>query len=217
VDEISLMTHFGDADGPKGIAAQMAAFEAVTADLPGERSLANSAAVLRHGPALGQRSDWVRPGIALYGSAPDFPEHGTGHWQLKPTMSLSSRLIAVQDLQRGDTVGYGSQFTADQPLRMGVVACGYADGYPRHCSTGTPVLVDGQRTRLLGRVSMDMLAVDLTPVPQAQIGSPITLWGQSAQGELLSIDEVAAAAGTVGYELMCALAPRVPVVIEADD
>ena len=100
---------------------------------------------------------------------------------------------------------------------MGVVACGYADGYPRHCSTGTPVLVDGQRTRLLGRVSMDMLAVDLTPVPQAQIGSPVTLWGRAEQGELLSIDEVAAAAGTVGYELMCALAPRVPVVVEADD
>jgi alanine racemase len=217
VDEISLMTHFGDADGPKGIAAQMAAFEAVTADLPGERSLANSAAVLRHGSALGQRSDWVRPGIALYGSAPDFPEHGAGDWQLRPTMSLNSRLIAVQDLQRGDTVGYGSQFTAEQPLRMGVVACGYADGYPRHCSTGTPVLVEGQRTRLLGRVSMDMLAVDLTPVPQAQIGSSVTLWGRAEQGELLSIDEVAAAAGTVGYELMCAIAPRVPVVVEADD
>ena len=199
VDEISLMTHFSDADGPKGIAAQVAAFEAVTADLPGERSLANSAAVLRHGQTLGSRSDWVRPGIALYGSAPDFPEHGARDWQLRPTMSLSSRLIAVQH------------------LRMGVVACGYADGYPRHCSTGTPVLVEGQRTRLLGRVSMDMLAVDLTPVPQAQIGSPVTLWGLSEQGELLSIDEVAAAAGTVGYELMCALAPRVPVAVEADD
>ena len=217
VDEISLMTHFSDADGPKGIADQMAAFEAVTADLPGERSLANSAAVLRHGPALRQRSDWVRPGIALYGSAPDFPEHDARDWQLKPTMSLSSRLVAVQDLQAGDTVGYGSSFTAEQPLRMGVVACGYADGYPRHCSTGTPVLVQGQRTRLLGRVSMDMLAVDLTPVPLAQIGSPVTLWGRAEQGELLSIDEVAAAAGTVGYELMCALAPRVPVVVEADD
>ena len=217
VDEISLMTHFSDADGPKGIAAQVAAFEAVTADLPGELSLANSAAVLRHGQTLGSRSDWVRPGIALYGSAPDFPEHGARDWQLRPTMSLSSRLIAVQHLQPGDTVGYGSQFTADQPLRMGVVACGYADGYPRHCSTGTPVLVEGQRTRLLGRVSMDMLAVDLTPVPQAQIGSPVTLWGLSEQGELLSIDEVAAAAGTVGYELMCALAPRVPVAVEADD
>lgn len=217
VDEISLMTHFSDADGPKGIAAQMAAFEAVTADLPGERSLANSAAVLRHGPALSPRSDWVRPGIALYGSAPDFPEHAAGDWQLQPTMSLNSRLIAVQNLQPGDTVGYGSSFVAEQPLRMGVVACGYADGYPRHCSTGTPVLVEGQRCRLLGRVSMDMLAVDLTPVPHARRGSSVTLWGRAEQGELLSIDEVAAAADTVGYELMCALAPRVPVVVEADD
>lgn len=217
VDEISLMTHFGDADGPKGIAAQMAAFESVTADLPGERSLANSAAVLRHGPALGPLSDWVRPGIALYGSAPDFTEHGASDWQLLPTMSLNSRLIAVQHLKVGDAVGYGSQFTAEQPLRMGVVACGYADGYPRHCSTGTPVLVEGQRCRLLGRVSMDMLAVDLTPVPHARMGSPVTLWGRAEQGVLLPIDEVADAAGTVGYELMCALAPRVPVVVEADD
>ena len=217
VDEISLMTHFSDADGPKGIAHQMATFEAETADLPGERSLANSAALLRHGAAMAQRSDWVRPGIALYGSAPDFPAHSATAWDLQPTLSLTSRLIAIQELQAGDSVGYGSSFVADAPLRMGVVACGYADGYPRHCGTGTPVLVEGQRTRLLGRVSMDMLAVDLTPVPEAGLGSPVTLWGRSGQGALLSIDEVAAAAGTVGYELMCALAPRVPVQIEADD
>jgi alanine racemase len=216
VDEISLMTHFSDADGPRGIAAQLAAFEAVTADLPGERSLANSAALLRHGLALAQGSDWARPGIALYGGAPDFPERSASGWGLQPAMTLASRLIAVQHLQPGDTVGYGSSFTADRALRLGVVACGYADGYPRHCATGAPVLVDGQRTRLLGRVSMDMLAVDLTPVPQADLGSPVTLWGRAGNGAVLSIDEVAAAADTVGYELMCALAPRVPVQLEAE-
>lgn len=215
VDEISLMTHFSDADGPKGIAAQLAAFEAATADLPGERSLSNSAALLRHAPELARRSDWVRPGIALYGSAPDAPEHDAAHWQLQPAMTLSSRLIGVQELQPGETVGYGSTFTATQAMRIGIVACGYADGYPRHGGTGTPVLVDGVRTRTVGRVSMDMLTVDLTPVPQAGIGSAVTLWGRAEGGQVLWIDEVAAAAGTIGYELMCALAPRVPVQVQA--
>jgi alanine racemase len=128
-------------------------------------------------------------------------------------MTLASKLIGVQTLQVGDTVGYGSSFTADGPIRIGIVACGYADGYPRHCTTGTPVLVNGVRTRLVGRVSMDMLTVDLTPVPLAGWGAEVTLWGQSASGAVLSIDEVAQAAGTVGYELMCALAPRVPVQV----
>ena len=116
---------------------------------------------------------------------------------------------------RGDTVGYGSHFTADAPLRVGVAACGYADGYPRHCTTGTPVLVEGVRTRIVGRVSMDMVTVDLTPVPQAGFGSEVTLWGRAANAAVLAIDEPAHAAGTVGYELMCALAPRVPVVVAA--
>jgi alanine racemase len=214
VEEISLMTHFSDADGPKGIAAQLQAFETVTHDLPGERTLSNSAAALRHGPAVAGKSDWIRPGIAVYGSSPDFPEHSAAHWGLQPTMTLSSRLIGVQNLVAGDTVGYGSSFAADGPLRIGVVACGYADGYPRHCSTGTPILVNGVRCRMVGRVSMDMLTVDLTPVPEAGIGSEVTLWGQSSTGAVLSIDEIAHAAGTVGYELMCALAPRVPVVVD---
>lgn len=213
VEEISLMTHFSDADGPRGIAHQVAVFQQVTRDLPGERSLSNSAASLRHAADPTVRGDWIRPGIAVYGSAPDFPEHDVAHWGLQPTMTLSSRILAVQQLQPGDTVGYGSSFTADAPLRVGVVACGYADGYPRHCTTGTPVLVDGVRTRLVGRVSMDMVAVDLTPVPQAGFGSAVTLWGRAANGALLGIDEVAASAGTLGYELMCALAPRVPVVV----
>jgi alanine racemase len=124
-------------------------------------------------------------------------------------------LIATQQLQPGDTVGYGSSFTAEAPLRVGVVACGYADGYPRHCATGTPVLVDGVRTRTLGRVSMDMLTVDLSPTPGAGIGSEVTLWGRGPHGALLPIDEVAHAAATLGYELMCALAPRVPARVDA--
>ena len=128
-------------------------------------------------------------------------------------MTLASRVIGVQQLQPGDTVGYGSSFTADAPLRLGVVACGYADGYPRHCGTGTPVLVDGVRTRLVGRVSMDMLAVDLTPVPHAQVGTEATLWGRASNGAVLPIDEVARAGGTVAYELLCAVAPRVPVAV----
>ena len=212
VDEISLMTHFSDADGPAGVAAQMARFAEATRDLPGERTLSNSAAVLRHARDSGVRADWVRPGIAVYGSAPDYPEHSAADWQLQPAMTLSAKVIAVQQLQAGDTVGYGSSFRADGPMRVGVVACGYADGYPRICPTGTPVLVDGTRSRTLGRVSMDMLMVDLSELPQAGFGSSVTLWGRAANGTLLSIDEVAAQAGTVGYELMCALAQRVPVV-----
>jgi alanine racemase len=212
VDEISLVTHFSDADGPKGIAAQMAVFHACTDDLPGERSVSNSAATLRHGDA-NQLSDWVRPGIAVYGSAPDFPSHTAADWDLQPAMTLAAKIIAVRALSAGDTVGYGSSFVADKPMRIGIVACGYADGYPRICPTGTPVLVDGVRSRTIGRVSMDMLAVDLEPVPQATSGSEVTLWGRAANGAVLTIDEVAQQAQTVGYELMCALAPRVPVVV----
>jgi alanine racemase len=211
VDEVSLMTHFSDADGARGISHQVAAFDEATRDLPGERSLSNSAALLRHGV----RNDWVRAGILCYGSAPDFPEHDIHHWRLQPAMTLRSRVIGVQQLHPGDSVGYGSSYTATEPQRIGIVACGYADGYPRHAGTDTPVLVDGVRTGTLGRVSMDMLAVDLTPVPGAGIGSEVTLWGHGPTLDgtrtLLSIDDVARAAGTIGYELMCAVAPRVPV------
>ena len=223
VDEISFMTHFSDADGSKGVAAQLATFNSVTRDLPGERSLSNSAATLRY-PLVGTAhadervaSDWLRPGIVLYGSSPDYPDHSAADWGLQPAMTLSSKLIATQDLAVGDTVGYGSSYTAQQPMRIGVVACGYADGYMRASAgsneRGTPVLVDGIRTRTVGRVSMDMITVDLTPVPDAGFGSEVTLWGRSSSGAVLSIDEVAAAGGTVGYELMCALAQRVPVVV----
>ena len=209
VDEISLMTHFSDADGPRGVAHQVAVFDATTQDLPGERSLANSAAILRHS----LKNDWVRSGILTYGSAPDFPEHDIRHWGLQPTMTLRSKLIAVQDLRPGDTVGYGSSFTAREAMRIGIVACGYADGYPRHCGSGTPLLVDGVRCASVGRVSMDMLAVDLTPAARAVMGSEVTLWGEGPKGTQLAIDDVARAAGTIGYELMCALAPRVPVTV----
>ena len=221
VDEISLMTHFSDADGQRGVAEQMAVFAEVTRDLPGERSLSNSAATLRHTVTAVQASaqpktlvasDWVRPGIATYGSAPDFPQHSAADWGLQPTMTLSAKIIATQELVAGASIGYGSTFTADRPMRIGVVACGYADGYPRVCPTGTPVLVNGERTRLVGRVSMDMITVDLTPL-SAGMGSDVTLWGRASDGAVLGIDEIAHSAGTVGYELMCALAQRVPTQV----
>jgi alanine racemase len=219
VEEISLSTHFSDADGAKGIAEQMRIFDEVTQDLPGERSLANSAATLRH--SVKAAADWVRPGIALYGSAPDFPEHTYVDWNLKPSMTLATKIIAIQSINTSSTVGYGSIFKAERPMTIGVVACGYADGYPRHCSTGTPVMVAGIRTRMVGRVSMDMITVDLEPVIQAGVdvvlGSEAILWGRASNGAVLSIDEVAHAGGTVGYELMCALAQRVPKLVETDE
>jgi alanine racemase len=218
VEEISLTTHFSDADGAKGIEEQLLVFNATTQDLPGERSLANSAATLRHSSHAA--ADWIRPGIALYGSSPDFPEHTFDEWQLLPSMTLSSKIIAVQAINTPATVGYGSSFQAEKPMNIGVVACGYADGYPRHCSTGTPVLVEGIRTRMVGRVSMDMITVDLEPLivagAEVGVGSEVTLWGRASNGTVLSIDAVAQAGGTVGYELMCALAQRVPVVVESD-
>jgi len=225
VDEISLMTHFSDADGARGIAEQMTVFATVTQDLPGERTLSNSAATLRHGAqslstrlgGLRAAADWIRPGIAVYGSSPDFPEHAMAHWDLQPTMTLASRIIGTQDLNAGDSVGYGSSFTADRSMRIGIVACGYADGYPRCAPTGTPVLVNGMRTRTVGRVSMDMITVDLSALQHAGVeagyGSEVTLWGRARHGAVLPIDEVAHAAGTVGYELMCALAQRVPAIV----
>lgn len=219
VDEVTLVTHFAnadtDTDGPATFASQVRAFADATHDLPGERSLANSAATLRHAAVAGVTADWVRAGILCYGSAPDHPAHDAAHWGLRPTMTLRTRLIATQTLAAGDAVGYGSRYVAAAPMRVGIAACGYADGYPRHApgdtAAGTPVLVDGVRCRTVGRVSMDMLAVDLTPVPAAGVGSEVTLWGEGPRGSRLPIDEVAHAAGTIGYELMCAVAARVPV------
>ncbi len=203
VKQLTLMTHFANADDAHGVAWQMERFEEAAAGQALERSLANSAAILRFAHT---HADWVRPGIMLYGCTPfaDITAQALG---LTPAMTLASEIIAVQDLRRGDRVGYAGTFEATGPLRVGTVACGYADGYPRHAPTGTPVLVDGKRARTLGRVSMDMLCVDLTGVPAARVGSPVVLWGTG-----LSADEVAACAGTVSYELLCALAPRVPVI-----
>jgi alanine racemase len=219
VEEVSLITHFSDADSPRGIAHQMAVFLRHTADLSGERSLCNSAGVLRHAQDPAVRGDWIRPGVMLYGAAPDYPEHTAAHWGLQPAMTLRSQLIGVQHVHAGDTVGYGSRFVAPHDMRIGVVACGYADGYPRHAPDGTPVLVDGVRVPLAGRVSMDMITVDLSAVPHARIGSEVTLWGKGpehgTQPALLPIDEVAHHCGTIGYELMCALSQRVPVQVLA--
>jgi alanine racemase len=202
VKKLTLMTHFATADDARGVAWQMQQFERVAAGHALERSLANSAAILRY-PAT--HGDWVRPGIMLYGCSPfaDVPPHELG---LRPVMTLSSAIISVQELRSGDRVGYAGTFEAAGPLRVGTVACGYADGYPRHAPTGTPVLVDGVRTRTLGRVSMDMLCVDLSAVPTARVGSRVVLWGNG-----LPADEVATCAATVSYELLCALAPRVAV------
>ena len=202
VKQLTLMTHFATADDARGVAWQMQVFEQIAAGQQLERSIANSAAILRFPDT---HADWVRPGIMLYGCTP-FADATAQQLGLRPAMTLASAIISVQDLRAGDRIGYAGTFEATQSMRIGTVACGYADGYPRHAPTGTPVLVDGIRTRTLGRVSMDMLCVDLTPVPAARVGTAVELWG-----EALPADEVAAAAGTVSYELICALAPRVPV------
>lgn len=207
VATLTLMTHFAYADLHGGVEAQMSVVARVgdSLSLSGPRCLANSAAILWHPGTHGQ---WVRPGIILYGASP------SGNWQdiaasgLRPVMTLQSELIAVQIVHAGGQIGYRGCYRASETQRVGVVACGYADGYPRHASTGTPVWVDGVRTRTLGVVSMDMLMVDLQPCPQARLGSPVELWGNHVK-----IDEVAAAAGTLGYELMSALAPRVMVKV----
>jgi len=222
VRDVTLMTHFSRADEATGITKQLEAFNQLAAPYRVPRSLANSAAILRYPAAHG---DWVRPGIMLYGSSP-FADVSAQQLGLHPVMTLSSELISVQTIRAGEAVGYGATFRADTTMRIGTVACGYADGYPRHAPcgrvesetpgthrptpggcTGTPILVNGQRTRTLGRVSMDMLAVDLSDLPDAQTGSRVVLWGEG-----MPVDEVARAAGTISYELLCALTQRVPVI-----
>ena len=205
IGAIGLMSHFASAD-EGAIDWQMDVFDAATDGIPGIRSLANSAGVLWH---PGAHRDWVRPGTILYGASPTGSVRHVAGVPLRAAMTLESRIIGVQALSAGETIGYGRTFTAERAMRVGVVACGYADGYPRHAPTGTPVLVDGIRTRVVGRVSMDMLTVDLTPCPDAAINSPVELWGSQVR-----VDEVAEASGTIGYELMCALARRVPVRID---
>ena len=210
IRNITLMTHFANADElehPRlAIREQVRRFQLGAQGLAGERSLSNSGGVLQQAELAAELSnDWVRPGIMLYGGTPG--GKSAADYKLLPTMTLASAVIGIQHLAAGDTVGYGSRFEASGPMTVGVVACGYADGYPRSAPHGTPVLVDGVRTTLIGRVSMDMMTVDLTPIPNARVGSKVVLWGDG-----LPIDEVAGAAGTIGYELMCALAPRVRVI-----
>lgn len=209
IRNITLMTHFANADElehPRlSMTEQVRRFREGAAGLEGQRSLSNSGGVLHQAELAKElHNDWVRPGVMLYGGTPGGAS--ARDYGLLPTMTLKSELIAIQRIEAGDTVGYGSRFVAEAPMTIGVVACGYADGYPRHAEHGTPVLVDGVRTRLVGRVSMDMMTVDLTPVANARVGSRVVLWGDG-----LAVDEVAASAGTIGYELMCALAPRVRV------
>lgn len=202
---IVLMTHFADADGPRGVDWQLERFTTMTAGMAHPCSLGNSATILRYAGKVG---DWARPGIMLYGGSP-FAETTAAALDLKPVMTLQSEIIGEQEIAAGESVGYGCTFTADRPMRIGVVACGYADGYPRHAPTGTPVLVEGQRTRTLGRVSMDKLCVDLTHL-KVGAGGTAVLWGDG-----LPADEVAAAAGTISYELFCALAQRVVVEVRS--
>ncbi|WP_455424705.1 catabolic alanine racemase DadX [Dryocola sp. LX212] len=204
VGQLTLMAHFADAEQPEGIVEPLARIEQAAEGLDCARSLSNSAATMWHPEA---HYDWVRPGIILYGASPSGQWCDIANSGLRPVMTLRSEIIGIQNLKAGDAVGYGSRYRAAGEQRIGIVACGYADGYPRHAPTGTPVHVDGVRTTTVGAISMDMIAVDLTPCPHAGIGSPVELWGNEVK-----IDDVASAAGTVGYELMCALAPRVPVV-----
>lgn len=197
---VGLMTHFANSDVADGASRPMSLFDQAARGLPGERSLANSAAVLT---LARSHRDWVRPGIILYGATP-FADRSAASFGFRPAMELAGSLIAVQELSEGDAVGYGSQFVAAGRMRIGIVNCGYADGYPRLAPTGTPIAVAGVRTRTVGRVSMDMIAVDIDAIPQARIGTPVELWGDT-----VSVDEVATRAGTIGYELLCAVTARV--------
>lgn len=195
-ESIVKMTHFARADEPTVpmTLAQIETFDAATAGLPGEESVANSAGILCHPLS---RRDWGRAGILLYGASPlpaGFPQGDA----LKPVMRLSSRIFGVRELAAGEPIGYGNNFVTDRPTRVGLIAGGYADGYPRLASSGSPVAVDGRRSRIIGRVSMDMITVDLSDLPAAGIGSEVELWGDT-----VSVNEVAAAAGSIAYELLC--------------
>lgn len=204
---IGMMTHFADADATRGIDWQLETLDKFKQELgepfSHELCTANSAAILRYPQAA---FDSVRPGIALYGSSP-FADTPASHFGLKPVMTLKSELIAIQSLTVGDRVGYGGLFTAEAPLRVGIIACGYADGYLRNAPNGTPILVCGKLAKLIGRVSMDMIACDLSSVPDAVVGSDVILWGEG-----LPVEEVAQASGSISYELLAALTKRVPIL-----
>lgn len=197
-----LLTHLASADSLDDPATerQLNLFRATVAGLPGERSIANSAGLLAWKDAL---AEWVRPGIALYGVSPFSDRIGLDEG-LKPVMTLRSRLIAIKPLQIGDAVGYGGGWVCRRPTLMGVAAIGYGDGYPRHARAGTPVLLRGRRVPLIGRVSMDMITLDLGECPDAQAGDEVTLWGEG-----LPVEEIARHADTIPYVLLCNVTPRV--------
>ena len=196
VNSIVLMTHFARADelDSAGTQQQLQVFKQATAGIQAPISVCNSPALLAWPEIC---SDWSRPGIILYGSQPVAGQR-IGAEQFQPVMTLESKIIAVRELAAGEPIGYGASFIASQPMRVGIVAMGYADGYPRHAPSGTPVMVDDSITQLIGRVSMDMLAVDLTELADAVVGSRVELWGNG-----VSIDQVATCAGTISYELLC--------------
>ena len=202
IGQITLMSHFACADEADSPTTkwQITRFREASRGIDAPASLANSATILAWPEA---HADWIRPGIMLYGSSP-FESANPAAAALQPVMRLESRLISIQQLAKGDSIGYGARYTCDGPTRVGVVAMGYADGYPRHAPDGTPVAVNGRRTRLIGRVSMDMLTVDLSDQPNVQIGDPVQLWG-----DLVSANEVARLSGTISYELFTGITPRV--------
>lgn len=202
VSEIAYMTHLACADDQhdQTTSRQLTLFQQATHDLLGECSIANSAGIFGWPDS---HADWLRPGISLYGSS---PLQGVSAEQLglKPVMSFRSRLMAIKQLKAGDSIGYGATFQCDEDMLIGVISCGYGDGYPRHANSGTPVLLNGRRVPLIGRVSMDMITVDLRSQPDAKIGDEVVLWGEG-----LSADEVAENAATIAYELFCKITSRV--------
>ena len=203
VSDIVMMTHLACADvlDKSYTRHQLEVFEQHTLGLPGERSIANSAGMVEFTQA---RAEWNRPGLMLYGASPFEYEHPIEK-QLKPVMELHSAIISIKEIPAGSHVGYGCQWVTDRPTRQGVVAMGYADGYPRHAKSGTPVLVNGKRASIIGRISMDMLTIDLSDIPDAQLGDSVVLWGKD-----LSAAEVARCADTIPYQLFCNF-NRVPV------
>lgn len=199
---LTLVTHLACADQPDGqvTRAQLDLFDRLTAGVPGERSIANSAATLCCARA---RCDWVRPGLMLYGVSP-LPDRSAADLDLKPAMSLVTRVIAVKQLSPGERVGYGGEWRAERATRIAIAAAGYGDGYPRNTGSGAPLLVNGRRATLAGRVSMDMIAIDVTDLPAVSVGDPVTLWGDS-----VPVEDIARAAGTIPYELICNVSQRV--------
>ena len=203
VRSVGLMSHLANADNRFDATTtfQIGLFQDLAGRLGGERSLANSAGVVAWPQS---RMEWVRPGIMLYGVSPMIGQ-GSAELGLEPVMTLCSEIMAINRRRKGEPVGYGGDWVCPEEMPVGVVAIGYGDGYPRHAPSGTPVLVNGQRVPLIGRVSMDMITVDLRGQPDAQVGDPAVLWGAG-----LPVEEIAAQAGTIGYELLCRVASRVP-------